>query len=473
MKKKNKIKVLMVAAECAPFAKVGGLADVAGSLPPALLKLDVDVRVIMPLYGSIDREKYKLKKIYTDFEVPSGYLMIKVNIWEAKLPGTAVKIYFIDAPDYFKYEDVYIKSSNSERFLFFSYTALYSLPILRFIPNIIHCHDSHAALIPDILAASNMRFLEGIKTLYTIHNLNYQGKTSPEVLRTGNLNLKSTKVLSRDARNGDINFMVQGILTADIINTVSKTYAKEITTSFYGADLEKIIHSRKTDLYGILNGIDTKIFDPAKDKLICKNYTAESLENKKLNKFALQKKLKLPVSPDIPLVGLISRLYWQKGLELINNNLHKLNCQFVFLGAGQQKYEKSLLKLAKKYPKQFSVNVKFSNQLAQEIYAGSDMFLMPSRYEPCGLGQMIAMRYGTVPVVRATGGLVDTVAAGAGFKFKQFSAEELYKTLEKTINIYANQPKKWQKMQINGMKKDFSWSKSAKEYLKLYKKLST
>jgi len=262
-------------------------------------------------------------------------------------------------------------------------------------------------------------------------------------------------------------------LTADSINTVSPSYAKEITTSFYGADLEKLIRARKKDLYGILNGIDMGLFDPGKDKLIIQRFSAKSLDKKRENKAVLQKKLGLPLDPDIPVVGLISRLYWQKGLELIGRHLHKLNCQFVFLGTGQEKYEKHLRGLAKKYPKQFSANIEFSDQLAQEIYAGADMFLMPSRYEPCGLGQMIAMRYGTVPVVRATGGLDDTVNANTGFKFKDFSAEALYNKLEEAIEVYKNQPARWRRLQINGMKKDFSWGKPAKEYVKLYSKLST
>jgi len=470
-KEHKKIKVLMAAAEVAPFAKVGGLGDVTGSLPPALQKLGVDVRLIMPLYGSVDKRKYKLKKIYSDLEVPSGMMMIKVNIWEAKLLGSDVIVYFIDAPEYFKYKDVYQPGDNSERFLFFSFAALYCLPAIKFNPDIVHCQDSHTALIPDVLSVTNLEYLKNIRTLYTIHNFRYQGKTSPVILKTGNLTKESTKSLSRDARDGDINFMAQGVLTADLINTVSPTYAKEITTSFYGAGLDKVIRKRKEDLYGIVNGIDTKFFNPQKDKYIKTNYSIKTLNKKLENKTYLQKKLKLPVKKGMPLVGVITRLAWQKGIDLITKRFTRFNAQFVFLGTGAKEYENHLKSLSKKHPKQFSAQIKFDIKLAQEIYAGSDIFLMPSRYEPCGLGQMIAMRYGTVPVVRATGGLADTVDKKTGFSFKNVSKSELFNSLKDALDVYYENPKKWKDMQKKCMQKDFSWDKSAKEYVKLYKKL--
>jgi len=468
---KNKPKILMVSAEVAPFAKVGGLADVAGSLPIALKKRGCNIRVAMPLYGSIDKKKYKLKKIYSDLEVPSGMMMIKVNIWQTILPNSKVIIYFIDAPEYFKYKEIYASGDNSERFLFFSLATLYSLGVIKFKPDIIHCHDSHTALIPDILKITNLQYLKNIKTLYTIHNFKYQGKANPIVLSTGNLTVESLKVLSKDAQDGDINFMVQGVLSADLVNTVSKTYAKEIATSFYGAGLEKIIRKRKKDLFGIENGIDVNFFNPVKDKFIKQKYSIKTLNKKQENKIALQKKLKLPQDKNIPLVGFVSRLAWQKGIELITNRFSRFNCQFVFLGTGQKEYEDQLLALAKKYPNQFSTNIKFNVELAQQIYASSDIFLMPSRYEPCGLGQMIAMRYGTIPVVRATGGLADTVDDKTGFSFNKFSKQEFFNTLKQALDVYYDNPKKWYKMQENCMKKDFSWNKSAKEYIKLYKKL--
>ena len=467
----KKIKVLMATAELAPFAKVGGLGDVTSSLPPALKKIGVDVRVIMPLYGSVDRKKYKLKKIYSDLEIPSGRVLIKTNIWQAFLPGSKVIVYFIDAPDYFKYNDVYISDDNSERFLFFSYASLFCLPAIKFQPNIVHCHDSQTALIPDMLKVSNFEYLQNIKTLYTIHNFNYQSKNDPVVLHTGNLYKDSLKILTKDAANGDINFMVQGVLNADLINTVSPTYAREITTSAYGASLEKIIKKRENDLYGIINGIDMDLFNPQKDKYISENYSYRSVNKKQKNKLALQKRLGLNEDKDKAVVGLISRLAWQKGIELITNKFAKLNCQFVFLGTGGKTYEKHLIKFAKNNPKQISAQIKFEIKLAQEIYASLDIFLMPSRFEPCGLGQMIAMRYGTVPVARATGGLADTINAKNGFLFKNVDSDEFYDCLDTALDVYYNKKDKWRKMQITGMKTDFSWDRSAKEYLKLYRKL--
>ncbi len=469
--KNNKLKILMAAAECAPFAKVGGLADVVGTLPIALKKQGVDARVILPLYGSVQKKKYKLKKIYSRLEIPTGEKFVKINIWQAMIPESRVEAYFIEADEYFGEKAVYLPGDNSERFLFFSLAALHAIPIINFKPDIIHCHDSHVALMTDILKISEYGWLKNIKTLLTIHNFNYQGKTEIDVLRTGNLSLNSLRSLSVDARDGDINFMAQGVLNADLINTVSKTYAREITTSFYGAGLERVLRKRKGDVYGIVNGIDTKFFDPAKDDRIVENYSVRSLNRKFRNKLYLQKKLGLPQDKNIALAALVSRLVWQKGVDLFTDSLSKLNCQFVFLGTGQKQYEEHLLELAKKYPERFSVRTRFDSVLAQQIYAGADMFLMPSRFEPCGLGQMIAMRYGTVPVVRLTGGLKDTVNARVGFSFSELLPQALYKALEKALAVYYSKPGSWRQLQVNGMHKDWSWNKPAQEYIKLYKKL--
>lgn len=476
---KKNLKILMTAAEIAPFAKVGGLADVVGSLPPALKKLGVDIRLMMPLYGTIDRKKFKLKKIKSNINIESGKRNLKINIWKGKLPpsagsgrgGTLVIIYFIENKKYFGAKNVYVKKSNAERFLFFSLAALKALQIIKFKPDVIHCHDFHTALIPDLLKANDWPYFKNTKTIYTIHNLNYQGNSEIEILKTGNLTKDSLKTLTRDAQNGDINFMVQGILNAGLVTTVSKTYSKEIMTSTYGAKLDNIIKKRKKDLYGIVNGIDVLFFNPAKDKNIKKRYTSKTIKNKTTNKTYLQKKLGLPVNKDVPLVGIIMRLAWQKGIELFTEKFMDLNCQFVVLGTGQEKYEKKLKVLEKKYPNKFSAQIMFDIKLAQQIYAASDIFLMPSRFEPCGLGQMIAMRYGAVPVVRATGGLKDTVDLKTGFRFNKFETDDFYVALSRAINVYYKKPRDWKKLQINGMKKDFSWDKSAKEYLKLYRKL--
>jgi len=463
--KKSNLKILMAAAEMAPFVKVGGLADVVGSLPAALKKIGCEVRLVLPLYGTIDRKKFKLKKIFSNIEIPSAGKTVKIDLWQTNHKGT--KVYFVDYKKYFGKKAVY-HGNNSERFLFFSLACLHILPIIKFKPDVIHAHDFHTALIMNLLKVMK----KNIRTLYTIHNLNYQGKSEIEVLSTGNLNKDSLKSLTRDARDGDINFMAQGVINADLVNTVSPTYAQEITTSIYGAGLEKIIRRNKNKFFGILNGIDVDFFNPEKDKNIKYKYSAKSFNNKIKNKLALQRKLGLPENENIALVGFISRLAWQKGIELITENIIKnLNCQFVFLGTGQKQYEQRLRRLSRKFKDKVSAQIMFDLKLAQQIYAAANIFLMPSRFEPCGLGQMIAMRYGAVPVVRATGGLADTVDKKVGFSFKDFSKKALYKTLKEALDVYYNKPRSWRKLQKNGMKKDFSWNKSAREYLKLYKKL--
>ena len=458
----------MTASEMAPLAKVGGLADVVGSLPPALAKLGCDVRVAIPAYGSIDKKKIKAKKILANIAIKSGGQNLKINLWQTEVGS--ITVYLLDCPKYFGKKEIY-SNSDSERFLFFSLAILQVLPLIKFKPDIIHTHDFHTALIPNLLKATKNPYFKNTKTLYTIHNLNHQGKSKIEVLSTGNLNKNSLKSLSRDAQDGDINFMVQGIISSDLVNTVSPTYAKEIATSIYGAGIEKVIRENQNKISGILNGIDIEFFNPAQDKYIKQNYTYKTLDKKQENKLALQKQLGLEQNKNIPLTGLISRLAWQKGLELFTEEAAELPCQFVFLGTGEKKYEDQLKGLAKKYPKKISAQITFNIKLAQQIYAASDIFLMPSRFEPCGLGQMIAMRYSAVPIVRATGGLSDTVNKKVGFSFSEFSAQAFTKTLKDALDLYYKKPSQWKKMQKRGMKKDFSWNKSAKEYLKLYKKL--
>jgi starch synthase len=471
---KNKLKVLFAAAECAPFAKAGGLGDVIGSLPREILKLDCDVRIVIPLYGSIDRKKFKIKQLPINFKVCSNNSMLGVKVWESRLPGTRVPVYFIDSPRFFSSKNIYDgKQNNSERFLFFSLAALEALPALRFKPDIIHCHDYHTALIPDLVKMrKEQEFYRNIKTIYTIHNLNYQGISPIETLSTGNLSAKSLATLHRDAQNGDINFMVQGILNADAISTVSKKYAEEITTSTFGAEIDNIIRSRKEDLCGILNGIDDKLFNPATDKLIPFRYAAKTLRLKLKNKLALQKELGLEANAKIPLIGFVGRLAWQKGIELIASvKLSELACQFAVLGSGDEKYKKMMKGAAKKCKQSMRFRADFNLKLAQLIYAGADMLVMPSRFEPCGLSQMIAMRYGTVPIVRSTGGLADTVTNKTGFLFKEFSAGAFENSLKKAIHIYSADPARWRAMQLRGMEKDWSWKKPAGEYMKLYKKV--
>ncbi len=466
----NKIKVLMVATEATPLAKVGGLADVVGSLPIALNKLNCDVRVIIPKYRNITDKKFGLKKIVSGVLVKVGNTKVKVNIWETKKAIKNTTVYLIEDNKFFTEKSVY-KNNPPKDFLFFSVAVLESLSFLKFKPDIIHCHDFHTGLIPAFLKTDRFSKLKDIKTLYTIHNLGFQGKSSPKVLDTANLDKNSLVSLARDAEDGDINFMVQGIINSDLFNTVSPTYAKEVMTCEFGAGLEKVIRRNKNKFSGILNGINVDHFDPASDEFLKYKYSSKNLKNKVKNKVVLQKELGLEVNPNIPLIGFIGRLYQQKGIKLITNDFANLPCQFVFLGTGDKEREEYLEKLAKNNPKKISAKIMFDIGLASQIYASSDILLVPSKFEPCGLIQMIAMRYGTIPVARDTGGLSDTINNKVGFKFKKFTSKELEITLKKALNIYIKYPQKWLKLQKNCLKKDFSWTFSARKYLTLYKKL--
>lgn len=474
------MKILFLSAELAPLAKEGGLGDVAGALPKALADLGVDITIFLPFYGSIDVKKYPAKKICR-IKIPINIGRKTATVWQTKLPKINIPVYLIKH-NYFKskliYTDERIFKKNKytrgmediKRFAFFDSACLEAARALKFKPDVIHANDWHTALITTLLKQKENGFFSQTKVLYTIHNLANQGIAEPEIVGFSKLD-SDLPIVKADLKNGDINFMVQGILNGDLISTVSKNYAKEITASFYGAGLDKIIKKRRKDLYGILNGIDTDFFNPETDKYIKQKYSIKSLDKKAENKLALQKRLGLPQNKNIALIGIVSRLVWQKGFELITEEFGKLDCQFAILGTGQPQYEKHFKELAKKYPDKFSAQITFDAELAQQIYAGADIFLMPSRFEPCGLGQMIAMRYGAIPIVRATGGLADTVNNKVGFCFKEFSRAALRRTVKKALNVYYNQPQKWRELQKNGMKKDFSWNKSAKEYLKLYKKL--
>jgi len=484
MDKRNiKIKALFLSAEVAPLAKIGGLGDVAGALPQNLLKLGVDIRICLPFYGSIDQKKYSAKKIIANLAVPIDGKKETVDVYQANLPGSKVLVYLIKHL-FFDSKEIYIGKplmlggkytkplDELKRFAFFTRAALEAAKKLNFRPDVIHANDWHVALAADFIKTLNRQnnFFAKTKTLYTIHNLANQGITKPDIIGYTKID-PELPVIKVDAKDGDINFMVQGILGSDLINTVSPTYAKEILEHYQGAGLEKILAKRKKDLYGIINGIDTDFFNPATDNLIKQKYSLDNLDKKVINKLDLQKQLGLPVNKNMASIGLVSRLVWQKGLDLITENFSRLNCQFVFLGTGQKEHEQQLLNLSKKFPEKFSAQIKFDEKLAHKIYAGADIFLMPSRFEPCGLGQMIAMRYGTVPLVRATGGLADTVNNQTGFSFKKYSSQELYKTINKALRVYYKNKKLWQSLQLNGMKTDFSWDKSAKEYVKLYKKI--
>ena len=476
---KKKLKVLFAASECTPIAKVGGLGDVVGSLPKALKELGVDVRICLPKYQIIDFKKHKFEQVAKNIIVKDE----RVNVYQGFLPNSKILVYLLENEKYFGENGVYFERSafvgsfkEIERFLFFSQAVLEILPAIDWRPDIIHCHDWHTAILP-VLAKLQIRDSKlEIRNLLTIHNLANQGKWGAREIFDF-LELKGDEIESLKIRDkeGNFNILQQGILNADLINTVSQNYAKEILTREYGEGLEESLIKRKRKLFGILNGIDEKRFDPETDPDLKINYSYQNLERKIENKIHLQEILNFKKSPEIPLFGFIGRLTPQKGIDLIIEiipELIKIGCQLVILGVGMADYEKKLLELSQKCPQNISAQIKFDPVLAQKIYAGADIFLLPSKFEPCGLVQMIAMRYGTIPIARKTGGLADTIENGkTGFLFEEYKTQSFLRTIEKTLNLYRDQ-RKWQKLMKMAMKKDFSWRKSAIEYLKLYKILT-
>jgi len=486
----SKLKILLASAEISPLAKVGGLADVAGALPKALFNLGIDIRLVMPKYGSIDTDKFPAKRIADNIVVPFRDVDEKINIYETKLPDSEVPLYLIDNFRYLGKNGVYFETEKTpggpdreaERFTFFTRSSLEFFKVLSWYPDIIHCQDWHVSLLPillDIQSRHNMQ-LEKIKTLLTIHNLEYQGWLKQAVVFNAlEINEKDYPTL-HIAKDGHTNCLQQGILSADFLNTVSPAYAKEILTSEYGAGLEKDLQKRKNDLVGILNGIDVEKFNPATDPSIACQFTADDLSGKEKCKEDLQKMCGLETNKKIPILGIVTRLVDQKGIDLIyeiSDELAKENMQFILLGTGSPALEKKMADFAYKYPQKVQSRLTFDAKFAQQIYAGSDIFLMPSRFEPCGLGQMIAMRYGAVPIARATGGLKDTVKhydpatdQGSGFIFEKFTGQAFLKEIKQALALYQT-PEKWYDMVKRIMQTDFSWNASAKKYLNLYQNL--
>jgi starch synthase len=477
------MKVLFVASEVVPFAKTGGLADVAGSLPKALKAQGIDVRVVMPKYGEIAEEYTKKMKHLTDFTIPVAWREKYVGIDYLEYEG--IPVYFVDNEDYFKRDGLYGYDDDAERFSYFSRAVLNMLPAIDFMPDVIHTNDWHAGLVNVFLKLEHVgdERYEAIKTVYTIHNLKYQGVFPKKVM---------SDVLGLDQKyfeNGDleffdaVNFMKGGILYADYITTVSHTYAQEVQDAYFGEQLDGLMRDRKDRLMGIVNGIDYDIYDPKTDKDIFVHYDVNTIDKKIDNKVALQKELGLPVHRSVPMLALVSRLVPPKGLDLLVRILDELlqheNVQLVVLGTGDKEYEDWFRGLAWRFPKRVSANIFFSNELAQKIYAASDIFLMPSCYEPCGIGQLIALRYGSVPVVRETGGLKDTVQAynkytktGNGFVFANYNAHELMFAIKKALGAKENMGT-WLPIVRNAMNSDYSWKESAKQYKELYLRLKS
>jgi starch synthase len=479
-KGEKEIKVLFAIAEAEPFAKTGGLGDVGGSLPQVINRLQGEARVMMPKYASIPASLKESLVYLTCFTVPLGWRRQYCGLWETEYQG--VHYYFIDNEYYFKRDMVYGYRDDGERFAYFSRAVLECLIHLKvFRPDLIHCHDWHTALIPVMLKEyyGGDPFYDGIKTLLTIHNLKFQGVFPKKVLGDWlGLEENSPGAESLVYRSG-VNFLKGGLLSVDGITTVSPSYGAEILTPEFGEGLEGFLQKRKDQITGILNGIDREKYHPGKDPVLFAHYPSPTW--KKENKEKLQALLNLPVKEDVLFIAIVSRLTDQKGLDLlppIMEEILEMEIQLVVLGTGEKKYEEMFLSFAQKYPEKLAVKIMFHEELARKIYAGADLFLMPSRFEPCGLAQMMAMCYGTIPLVRETGGLKDTVipfnqeaGSGNGFAFTSYSFPALLSILKEAVRIFREDWRAWQGLMDRAMEADFSWEKSARKYLDLYQEI--
>ncbi len=472
------LKILLVTAEAVPFAKVGGLADVAGSLPKALRQLGHDVRLALPKYSQVNEAELGLSEILELLSVPAGSGHEPASVFESAAGN--VPAYLIGNDRYFGREEVYGYDDDGERFVFFCRAVLEMLKKLGWQPDVIHCNDWHTGIIPNWLKTIHKDdpFFANTATVFTIHNLAYQGIFGPELLEFAGLaNYGLIPHPTDDDLSRLVVLMARGILFADVINTVSPKYAQEILTPEYGERLHPILARRCDRLFGILNGLDYELWNPATDQNIALNYDVNSLDRRVANKLALQKEAGLSLGSDVFLVGMISRLADQKGFDILAeaiDQLMDLDLQFILLGTGDERYQRIFANVAGKYQGQAAVFLKFDGALARRIYAGSDAFLMPSRYEPCGLGQMIAMRYGSVPIVRSVGGLANTVkdyspttGQGNGFTFSDYSAEALLVAVKRALETYQHKDT-WQILMERGMRADFSWHSSARQYVELY-----
>jgi starch synthase len=470
------LNILFLSAEVAPFAKTGGLGDVGGSLPKALRALGHDVRVMMPAYQNIEQAllagRYGLRVLPGQLNVPLATGRLPAGVFAATLPGSDVPIYFIAERNLFGRPEIYGYGDDPYRFSFYSRAALDLTAALDWRPDLVHAHDWHTAPALTWLATAGQadgRF-RGLPSLFTIHNLAHQGRTHWEIFNYLGL---WTHALAEEGY-GAVNFMARGIYHATLVNTVSPTYAREIMTREGGADLDGLLRFRHYDVHGIVNGLDYQVWNPASDGRLAQTFTADEPDMRQANKRALQARAGLPQS-DAPLVGMVTRLDWQKGLDITGHVVHLLmnnfagEAQFVVLGSGAPEYESMLARLAYYHRDKMTAFLLYEPDLAPLIYGGADIFVMPSRFEPCGLGQLIAMHYGCVPVVRATGGLADTVQdLVTGFTFDEYSAEAFWRALERALYIYNVDQQSWRALQRNGMTADLSWERSALGYQQLY-----
>lgn len=477
------MKVCFVTSECVPFAKTGGLADVSGALPPALGELDCEIKLFMPLYGSISVQDHGFVPAseLQNLSVTVGRRKVRVNVWYGKLPGSDVETYLVDSPHYYHRGGLYTNDPDEdERFLVLQHAAFAVMQRYAWAPDVIHANDWQGGLMPVFLRESYSwdSLFTSTASILSIHNIGYQGLFGPSAIEKTGLSNKLFQDGGPLNHNGALSFLKPGILYADAVSTVSETYAHEIQSEQHGAGLDAALRYRGSDLYGIRNGIDTQAWNPATDPHIARNFTASTLDDKLPNKAALLEKYGLPFSQEVPVLGIISRLTGQKGFDLLQPILGPLmeeeRIQLVVLGSGDRQLEEFFNWAQRTFPDRVGVYIGYNDPLAHQIEAGADAFLMPSHYEPCGLNQMYSHAYGTVPIVRRTGGLADTVhdwhemgGHGNGFSFWDPTPHALHTTIRRALSLWKT-PAAWREVQLRGMAADYSWASSAEKYLDLY-----
>ncbi len=470
------MKILFVTSEAAPFVRTGGLGDVAGALPKAFKKLGHDARVILPFYKEEIKDAFKnnfrfIGSTFVDLSWRRQY----VGVYEAIYDG--ITYYFVDNEFYFKRKGLYGHFDDGERFAYYSKAVLEAMQLIGFYPDVLHCNDWHTALTPVYLDVY-YRFSENfrnIKTVFTIHNIEFQGKYGTEIL--GDIVGLPEWANSLVMNDGCVNYMKGGIEAAAAVTTVSETYATEILDPFYAYGLNGILSERRFKLHGVVNGIDTDVYNPKTDKALFQNYTLRTVAKKSLNKKALCEMIDLGYDENRPLVAMITRLTEQKGMDLVAaviDEIMRADIQMVVLGTGDWKYENMIKRVESQYPTKFRAILQFSSDIASKLYAASDMFLMPSKFEPCGLGQLIAMTYGSVPIVRETGGLKDTVVpynptdkTGVGFTFKTYNSYDMLDAVWRAYGMFFDK-ENWKAVVANAMKQNFGWDVSAKKYIDIY-----
>lgn len=488
----DQYKIWYVASEVSPFAKTGGLGDVTGAFPKELKNKNHEVRVIMPKYKTINERKYILREVIRlkDIPVTINGITKTINVKSAFLPDSKVQIYFIEIPEFFGRNGIYTDQAtgkdfedNAQRFAYFCKGALETLKILSWRPDIIHCNDWQSALVPIYLKTlyQDDEFLGGIKSVYTIHNLAYQGIFDKSLAPALDLDENLISDDQTVGHNGQINLMKGAIKNADWVTTVSKTYAAEISSDEkFGYGLQNFLKEKKNKFTGIVNGVDYNVWSPETDKFIPFKFSSEKMEGKEQNKQAVLTRVNIPYDPKVPVLGMISRVVEQKGYKILleaMDELMALDVQVIILGTGDKELEKELKKYQTKYSGKISINAAFDETLAHMVEAGSDMFLMPSAFEPCGMNQMYSLKYGTLPIVYKTGGLADTISeiniedkTGNGIMFDKFTGKELLRAIKRALKYYKK-TEVWQELRLRLMEQDFSWEKPAQEFLEIYNTL--